>query len=242
MSPVSEGMNGVRAMAGRVYDRAKAWERPVTRRVARARRDAFVARLRAQAVWHGCDLDLDVADDVRLGRDVRVVLQPRTRNVLRIAPGCTLGDRVLVLLKGGSVELGPRCDVRRDVVLNVSGRLELRADNILSWGDSVHCSEAVVLERYAAASERVTIADSSHFHTGPDDFFYHNVKTGPVTIGANTWLCTGAVITRGARVGAQCVVAANSVVSGAVPDAHLASGVPATTQPLPHALREAVAR
>jgi acetyltransferase-like isoleucine patch superfamily enzyme len=50
---------------------------------------------------------------------------------------------------------------------------------------------------------------------------------GTVSIGAGTWLGTGAVILPGAKIGRNVVVAAGAVVRGAVPDYAVVGGVPA---------------
>ena len=124
-------------------------------------------------------------------------------------------------------------EFRRGVVLNVAGRLELQGDNPVSWGTVLHCSNEIVLEPMVGLAEYVTLADSSHFFTTPDEHFWHNVRSGSVRIGRNTWVCPKATLTKGADVGAHCIVASGSVVTGVVPDGHLASGVPAVLRALP---------
>ena len=49
----------------------------------------------------------------------------------------------------------------------------------------------------------------------------------PVTIGDGAWIGHGAIILPGARIGAQSIVAAGSVVVGEVPDRTVVAGVPA---------------
>ncbi len=49
----------------------------------------------------------------------------------------------------------------------------------------------------------------------------------PVSVGSGTWIGTGVTILPGACVGANCVIAANSVVTGVFPDRCLIAGVPA---------------
>ena len=198
----------------------------------RARRAALIARTRLLAEWHRASVELDLHPSIQLGRDIRIEVAPHTTNVLRVGPGGRLDDRVLVRLNGGRIELGPDCHLRAGVVLNVAGHLELVRRNILSWGTAVHCAESVRLEPLASLAEQVTIADSTHFFTTPDEFFYDNTRTSPVRIGSNTWLCPKATITSGVQVGAHCIVGSCSVVIRDVPDGHLASGVPATNRPL----------
>jgi acetyltransferase-like isoleucine patch superfamily enzyme len=193
-----------------------------------------VLRLRLAAVFRWATIEIDVAPDVKLGKQIGVHVEAGTHNVLRIAPGGWIGDRVLFLLKGGTILLGERTEVRRDTVLNVSGRFELDGDNILSWANLVHCAESIHFGRLSSTNEWVTLVDSSHHFTDPDTFFYHNVKSGPIEVGYNSWICSKVTLARNAVVGDHCIIAGNSVVTGTVPSGHLASGVPAVVvRPLP---------
>lgn len=196
----------------------------------RLRRAALVGRLRAAAAWHRAELEVDIAPDVAVGRDVRVELAPRTTNRIVVGTGSRIGDRVLIRMTGGTIDVGPGCDIRRDTVLNIGGGLfEMGEGSILSWSCRVHCAEHVRLDAIVGVAEDVTIADSTHFFTEPDRFFYDNTRTAPILIGTNTWLCPKATITSGVKIGAHCIVAAGSVVIADIPDGTLASGVPATT-------------
>lgn len=209
------------------------------RQAFRARRAAFVLRVELAAERAGATVELDLAPDLVVGRGVRVEFAPATHNVLRVGPGSRLDDRVLLLLQGGRLLVGDRVEVRRDVVLKVGGTLRIEGQTPISWGCVVHCSNDVVLERMVGLAEQVTIADSSHHFTTPDEHFWHNVRTGSVRVGRNTWVCPKAVLARGADVGSHCIVGSASVVTGVVPDGHLASGVPAQVRPLPLPWRDA---
>jgi acetyltransferase-like isoleucine patch superfamily enzyme len=203
------------------------------RRLALVRRAALLARVRASALWHRATVELQVADDVRVGRGVQVTVEPRSANVLRVESGTRLDDQVLIMLKGGQVRIGAGCHLRRGTILNVAGELEMVGGNVLSWDSHVHCAESVRLDRLASTAEQVTISDSGHYFTEPDDFFYDNVRTAPVVIGANTWLCPKATVTSGVTIGSHCIIASNSVVDRNVPPGHLASGVqPTRVRPL----------
>jgi acetyltransferase-like isoleucine patch superfamily enzyme len=198
-----------------------------------ARRAAFLARTQAAAFWSGAEVDLDIAPDVEIGRGVRVTFERGGANRLQIGPGGVLEDRVLIRFAGGSLEMEERNRLRFDVIINVGGgRLEMKRDATLSWGAIIHCSEHVYLDEMAGAAEQVTIADTSHYFTTPDEFFWHNAKSKPVYIGRNTWLCPKVSISPGARVGSHCIVSPNSVVVGDIPDGSLASGIPARARPM----------
>ncbi len=224
---------GIDRTAWALFGVARRTAPAVTAATQRARRAALVARIRSAARMVRAEVDLELAPDLLVGRDVQVTVEPGSRNVLRIGPGSRLDDRVLVMLKGGTIDLGPRVEIRRDVVLNVAGTLRVVGDTPISWGSVLHCSTDVRLEEMVGLAEQVTIADSSHYFTSPGEHFWHNVRTGPIRIGRNTWICPKATVARGADVGACCIVASGSVVTGRVPDGHLASGVPAQVRPLP---------
>lgn len=196
------------------------------------RRARFVAQVKTLAWQMDAVVELDLAPDVTVGRHLAVTVDPGSRNLLRLGAGSSLGDRVTVMLKGGSLLGGERVEIRKDCVLNLTGTLRIDGDNPISWGTVLHCSNDIHLAEKVGIAEQVTIADSSHFFTTPDEHFWHNTKTGSVHVGANTWLCPKATLTKGAYVGRNCIVASGSVVTGVVPDGHLASGVPAVVSPL----------
>jgi acetyltransferase-like isoleucine patch superfamily enzyme len=196
------------------------------------RRRAFITRTRLAAEWAHATVKLDIADDVVIGRNVRVAFEPWSTNELHIGTKSSLGDDVLIQLKGGTIRLGDRVEIRHGCVLNVAGELEMDGDNLISWYCVIHCSTRVHLEPMVIAGEHVSLADSSHYYTEPDAAIYHNLRTGSIEIGRNTWLCPKATVTRDAKIGSHCIVGSGSVVVGEIPAGSLASGVPATYRAL----------
>lgn len=78
----------------------------------------------------------------------------------------------------------------------------------------------------ASISPRVTFV----MHTQPNESRivpYVNSHKGPITIGADAWIGTGAVILPNVTVGEGGVVGANSVVTKDVPPYTVVGGVPA---------------
>jgi acetyltransferase-like isoleucine patch superfamily enzyme len=186
-----------------------------------------VLALRWRSRWHRAELVCDIDPDVRIGRRLRISVQAGTRNVVRIERGSRLWDDVQIELRGGSLLIGSGADVKTRCVLGVGGVLELQGTNLLQHGCIVHCDEAVTLEEYAVLAEYATVIDSSHVLGGADGEWLHRVKTEPVVIGRNAWICAKATIARGVHVGESAVIAANSLVLKDVPPGQLASGVPA---------------
>lgn len=202
-------------------------KRQVDHSIFALRRAAFITRLKVHAFWQRATVDVDISPDVKLGRDVRATVEPRTRNVLRVGPNCSIADRTLFVLKGGQVEVGDWVDMRRDTVLTVAGRLVFEGRNLVQPGIAIHCDESVIVRQMVGLGERTTIVDSSHFFTGPDDAITDNVKTGPVEIGYNAWLGAKVTVARNVNIGHHAVIAANSLVVDDIPPGYLASGVPA---------------
>lgn len=194
------------------------------RLVVRARRARAVARIRLAARLAGVELDLVVAPTATLGQ-VDVRFRSARPVTLHIGAHTTVDDLEL-RLDGGSVRIGDWCQIRRDVRMMVSGALELEGENIVSWGTTVHCDEAVTLARRSTFGEYVTIADSAHQHA-EGAWHADQLVTAPVSVGPDTWVGAKATVTRGVRIGPGCVVAAGAVVTRDVPPHALVAGVPA---------------
>jgi acetyltransferase-like isoleucine patch superfamily enzyme len=56
----------------------------------------------------------------------------------------------------------------------------------------------------------------------------HNpLATAPIRIGRGTWIAERVAVLRGADIGRCCIIGANSVVKGTIPDYSIAVGSPA---------------
>lgn len=193
------------------------------------RRWWLIRRLKYNAMIKFGSIDVQIAPDVQVGRDIRIDFAKRAKGVFHVGPRSRIGDNVRIRLwdSGGSIYLGERVDIRGECVLNVAGgTLRLDGPNNLSWSVTVHCAESVHLERHAHVAEYSTIVDSSHFYTEPDVWSYHNTKTAPVEIGEDVWICPKATITSGVTIGDHTIVASSTVVVKDVPSGVLISGVP----------------
>ena len=74
----------------------------------------------------------------------------------------------------------------------------------------------------------VYITDQNHGYEDPDTpIGIQDPQDDPVVIGDGSWIGSGAVVLPGARIGKNCVVAANSVVRGTFPSHSVIAGVPA---------------
>ena len=172
---------------------------------------------------------------LRIGRDVRIrhrltiELWAGGDNRLAIGSGGLIDDSVRVILRGGAIELGERCNVRDGAWLKSDGLLRIGSDVQIGQGCSLHCDRSLELDDWVVFAERVTALDSDHGFDGSDVHFRDQpLKVEPTAIGRNSFAATGAVILRGTRLGANCFVGANAVVRGGeFEPGSLLAGIPA---------------
>ena len=197
---------------------AKKCEPTARRAISLARRSTLIASVRAQAAWKRARVTLEIDPDAWIGPDVRVRVDPDSTSRLRIGADAVLDGRCRINLRGGEILIAPRATIRERVLLNVRGRLVIGEDSIVSHASVIHCAEQVILEDRVGVAEFVSIADSLHFHTNDGVRVFDNVRTAPVVVGADTWLCPKVTVTSGVRIGARCVIASNVVVTKDVAD------------------------
>ncbi len=107
-------------------------------------------------------------------------------------------------------------------VLRLGDRVGIRANCTLSAARSILVEDDVVL------GGSVTVVDSDHtWRDGRPNVLYNPVDAAPVRIGRGTWVGDHTTILRGSDIGELCVIGANSVVRGTIPDRSVAVGVPA---------------
>jgi lipopolysaccharide O-acetyltransferase len=103
-------------------------------------------------------------------------------------------------------------------------------------GDGValrpHCtisaSEKIVIEDDVVIAAFSTVIDSDHtWDAGHPNVLYNPARTGPIRIGRGTWIGERVSVLRGSTIGAFCLIGANSVVRGDIPDGSIAVGAPA---------------
>lgn len=193
--------------------------------IRRARRAALVRRLRVLAAAAEVEIDVDVALDARIGRGVRVEVPAGGR--LRIGPGAVVGDGVVLQLKGGSIDVGAWTDLRRGVVLNVSGAFVVGERCVLGAGTTVHCAHDVRIGDRVGIGEYTTLVDTSHLHTVAGQPAYDSTVAGAVRVGNDVFVATKCTLARGAAIGDFCIVGAGSVVTGPVAARTFVAGVPA---------------
>lgn len=107
----------------------------------------------------------------------------------------------------------------------------------LKFGDNCYigrfttfaCMQEITIGNDVMMADRVFVGDCFHGFMNrelpiKDQYLF---STGPVRIGAGTWIGTNASIMPNVTIGRNCVIGANSVVTSDIPDFHVAAGAPA---------------
>lgn len=191
------------------------------------RRSAFVNRIKLLALAVGSTVEVDVARDVVVESVPRIEIYPQSWNRIRLAHGTRIGDGLRLSLRGGTLDVGERSELRRLGTYQIGGTMTVGSGVVLSTGVVIHCADAVSIADWSIVGEYTTITDSAHVRTGADQPIHPCSETAPTRIGRNAWIGAHAVITRGVTVGDQAFVGAGAVVNRDVEAGWLVGGVPA---------------
>jgi acetyltransferase-like isoleucine patch superfamily enzyme len=106
--------------------------------------------------------------------------------------------------------------------LSIGDRVGIRPYCVIS------ASERVVIEDDVIIAAFSSVIDSDHtFSLGRPNVMHNPVATSPIRIGRGTWIAERVAVLRGADIGRCCIIGANSVVKGTIPDYSIAVGAPA---------------
>ncbi len=92
----------------------------------------------------------------------------------------------------------------------------------------ISAANEIVIEDDVIIGAFSSVIDSDHtFSDGQPNVMHNSLRTEPVKIGRGTWLAERVAVLRGASIGRCCIIGANSVVRGDLPDYSIAVGAPA---------------
>jgi len=126
-----------------------------------------------------------------------------------ILPGCWISAELRAWDQPGPIiSIGDRAGLRPYVTISASSRVTIEDD--------------VIIAAYTS------IVDCDHtFALGNPNVMHNPVVTAPIHIGRGSWVAERVAILKGARIGRCCIIGANSVVNGEIPDFSIAVGAPA---------------
>jgi acetyltransferase-like isoleucine patch superfamily enzyme len=132
----------------------------------------------------------------------------------------SIGESTLIL-HSIWLSVETRARTSRDPAIRIGDRVGIRPLVTISESDSITVEDDVVIRAFT------TLVDSDHtFADGVPNIMHNPVVTGPIRIGRGTWVGERVAVLRGADIGRCCIIGANSVVRGRIPDYSVAVGAP----------------
>ncbi|WP_369408639.1 acyltransferase [Herbidospora daliensis] len=136
---------------------------------------------------------------------------------IEIGDHTLIGERVSI-----SAGMGPGVDLGPDSLVRIGGSCSIGRGSHIVGHHSIDIGDHVFTGPY------VYITDQNHVYDDPEIPVGRQwPRNNPVSIGAGSWLGTGAIVLPGTTIGRQCVVAGGAVVRGEFPDHCVIAGVPA---------------
>ena len=106
--------------------------------------------------------------------------------------------------------------------LSIGNRVGIRPYCMISAAERIVIEDDVIIAAYSS------VIDSDHtFALGQPNVMHNPLETSPIRIGRGTWVAERVAVLRGADIGRCCIIGANSVVKGTIPDYSIAVGAPA---------------
>jgi lipopolysaccharide O-acetyltransferase len=107
-------------------------------------------------------------------------------------------------------------------VLSIGKRVGIRPYCMISAAESIVIEDDVIIAAFSS------VIDSDHTYAlGRPNVMHNPLETAPIRIGRGTWIAERVAVLRGADIGRCCIIGANSVVKGKIPDYSIAVGAPA---------------
>ena len=127
-----------------------------------------------------------------------------------------------------SIAVGDRVAFRDNIYLGGNGRLTVGSYTAINAGCMIAAMESVEIGSNVMFAPYVYVLDVDHNFERLDlPMTKQGYSIAPVVIEDDVWVGTGAVITKGVRIGKGSVIGANSVVTRDVPPYSIAAGAPA---------------
>jgi serine acetyltransferase len=190
------------------------------------RRGAAVAGL-VQHAWHFAERAGTITADSAAGRRFAAF---GPGSLLAFPTGSVYGERWIEIgdatMLAAHVTLcagmAPGHDLGPDPVLRVGNRC------VIGRGSHIVAHHQIEIGDDVFTGPYVYITDQNHSYEDTDTPIGAQWPVNSaVSIGAGSWLGTGAIILPGSKIGRNVVVAAGAVVRGKVPDRCVVAGIPA---------------
>jgi len=179
-------------------------------------------------------------------KNKRFIIYPKTRLFIHPTAKINLGNGHLVLNFSHigkrfrshyciiRLEKGARFDLQNNnfklcegssIYIRENATLKLEGKGFINNGSEINCYSHIEIGEGTIIAQNVTICDSDS-HTVHENGI-EKIKTQPIKIGRNVWICRNSLILKGVTIGDNAIVAAGSIVTKDVPSNTLVAGNPA---------------
>lgn len=122
------------------------------------------------------------------------------------------------------VKIAKRCSIYG----SLNHQLEIGAHSYVGMNTIINgFAEKVTIGDHVSIAQNVNIGTDSGPNASPQLLKIFPTKTGPINIGANSWIGTSSIIMPGVTLGECCIVAANCFVNKSFPAFSIIGGTPA---------------
>jgi maltose O-acetyltransferase len=143
-----------------------------------------------------------------------------------------LPDNVLFLRFRGALvrpflgRCGSNLRLGRNVTFYNPSRISIGQDVYVAQGTWFMAGDMIEVGNEVLFGPYCVIVSSNHTRKNRS-FRYGSSQHEPINIGDGSWLAAHVTVTAGSTIGAGCLIGANSVVRGSIPDDAIAAGTPA---------------
>lgn len=127
---------------------------------------------------------------------------------------------LLKILYGRRFSLGKGSTWRKGISVTIgkNGRIRIGENCFFNNFCSLNSMKNIVIGDNTIFGENVKIYDHNHRFNKLDLIKKQGYSIGEVIIGSNCWIASNVTILKGAVIGDDCVIGANVVVSGIIPN------------------------
>lgn len=151
---------------------------------------------------------IDIGNNVVIDDNCCLDAKGSTNRGITLADGVFLGRNTILSCKNGNIDLGEDANIGFNVEIFSAAEVRVGARTLVA--------------------AYTYLVGGDHLFDRVDIPVLHQGRTARgIDVGDNVWLGAHVVVTDGSRIGRDAVIGAGAVVTGDVPEFHIAAGVPA---------------
>ena len=150
----------------------------------------------------------------------------KSRYIILIGYGVRIINPHKIDFKGDFVKVYKGCIINA----HGNGTIAIGGGTSIGYRTQIYCNNKVIIEDKVLIAPDVFITDHNHEYTSPFKAICdqgQREKNNVIEIGKGSWIGTKVTIVGDIKIGKNCVIGANSVITKSIPDYCVAAGCPA---------------